>query len=390
MLTIIKNGEVYAPDYLGKQDILITFDKILAIAPHIQSPVEIGEVRKIDAAGCIVTPGFIDQHVHITGGGGEGGPVTRTPEITLSSLTTAGITTVVGLLGVDGITRSVMELLAKARALEHEGITSYIYTGAYQIPTRTITGDVRSDLFLVDKIIGTGEIAISDQRSSQPSFEMLTKLASETRVGGMLGNKAGVIHLHVGEGRQGLSLLFEIVDKTEIPITQFVPTHINRLSKLVRDGADFVKLGGHLDLTAGITPENDDPSSMEVCQALDYLVKHNIDLSRVTVSSDGNGSMPEFDAQGKLTDINVSSVSQLWQDVSKAVTQKIIPLPTALSLITRNAASVLKLSHKGVIKAGSDADLVIMDRGFNILKVIAKGQLMVDDGRAVVKGYFET
>ena len=71
------------------------------------------------------------------GGGGEGGFSTRTPEATLSDLTTAGVTTVVGTLGTDGIARDMNALLAKARGLEEEGITTYIYTGSYRLPLRT-------------------------------------------------------------------------------------------------------------------------------------------------------------------------------------------------------------------------------------------------------------
>ncbi len=390
LFTLIKNGDVYAPESIGRQDILLSGGKIAMVASKINIPRDFADLKEIDAAGSIVVPGFIDQHVHITGGGGEGGPATRTPEISLSRLTTAGITTVVGLLGVDGVTRSVAELLAKARALEGEGITSYIYSGAYEVPTRTLTGSVRTDIVLIDKVLGTGEIAISDHRSAQPTFEMLTKLAAEARVGGLLGNKAGVVHLHVGEGKHGLSLLFEIVDRSDIPITQFVPTHVNRLSSILRQGMTFLKMGGIVDLTAGITPDNDSPDSLEVWRAISLLLDENADLSRVTVSSDGNGSLPQFDSQGNLTGMKIGLVSQLWDDVAESVKRNIIPLPTAVSLITHNAARTLKLlPAKGLIAAGSDADLVIMNRAYNIDKVIARGRLMVDNGTPVVKGFFE-
>ncbi len=390
MFTLIKNGDVYAPDYLGRQDILIAGEKIIQIKPRIKLPHGFADLVEINAHEKLVVPGFIDQHVHITGGGGEGGPATRTPEIKLSHLTTAGITTVVGLLGVDGITRSVADVLAKAHALEEEGITSYVFTGAYAVPPRTVTGNISADLILIDKIIGVGEIAISDHRSAQPTFDMLIKLAAEARIGGLLGKKAGIVHLHIGEGKQGLSLLFDIVNKSDIPAGQFVPTHVNRLLRVFQESVKFLRLGGYLDLTAGIKPEKDSPDSLEVSQALRFLINENVDLRKVTVSSDGNGSLPQFDLLGNLTGINIGSVKLLWDDIRKAVKEQIISLPTAVSLVSQNVAGVLKLlPHKGLIAAGSDADLVLLDRDLNIDKVLARGKLMVDQGLAKTKGYFE-
>jgi len=390
MFTLIKNAETYTPDPSGINDVLIAGGKIAAIGPDLAAPQGLPDLLQIDGTNKILTPGFIDQHVHIAGGGGEGGPVSRTPEITLSKLTTAGITTVVGLLGVDGITRSMAELMAKARALEEEGITAFIYTGAYEIPTRTLTGNVRSDLVLIDKVIGTGEIAISDHRSVQPSVEILTKLAAEARVGWLLGKKPGVVHLHVGAGKQRLSLLFEIVKNTDIPITQFVPTHVNRQDMLFKEAVEFLQLGGNIDLTAGITKENESPQALEIFEALQLLINARADLQRVTVSSDANGSMPVFDNNGRLVEIGVGSVEELWKDIAKAVRKNVLPLPTALALITRNVADLLKLSPgKGNIAIDSDADLVLMDKNLNIDTVIAKGKLMVQKGQALVKGYFE-
>jgi len=390
MFTLLKNAEIYTPDQAGTNDLLIAGSRIAAIRPNISIPKGLPDLQEIDCSDKILCPGFIDQHVHISGGGGEGGPASRTPEINLSMLTMAGITTVIGLLGVDGITRSMAELLTKARALEEEGITAYIYTGAYEIPTRTLTGNVRSDLVLIDKVIGTGEIAISDHRSAQPSMEMLTKLASEARVGGLLGKKPGIVHLHLGDGKQRLSLLFEILKNTDIPVSQFVPTHVNRLDSLFDEAIEFLELGGNIDLTAGITKENESPYALEVHEALTRLVNAKAALNQVTVSSDANGSMPQFAKDGRLVGISVGSAAELWKDIAKAVRKNIIPLPTALALITRNVANLLKLSPvKGIIAVDSDADIILLDKEYIIDTVIAKGKLMVQNGQAVVKGYFE-
>ncbi|MGL4402621.1 MAG: amidohydrolase family protein, partial [Fusobacteriaceae bacterium] len=196
-MLLIKNAEVYSPEYLGKKDILVINDKIVEIKEKIENIENILEVKIIDATGKKIVPGFIDPHVHITGGGGEGSFKTRVPEIMLSKLTKAGITTVVGLLGTDGTTRSMENVVAKAKALTEEGITAYAYSGSYEIPTVTLTGSIRKDILYVSEIIG-GKTAISDHRDSSPTKDEICRLASDIRVANMLSGKSGGLVLHVG------------------------------------------------------------------------------------------------------------------------------------------------------------------------------------------------
>ena len=100
-MKVLKQGDIYAPEHLGRKDILIEGSRIARIADHIDEYDQIEEVEKVDLGGHILTPGYMDIHVHITGGGGESGPATRVPEASLSVLVRNGITTVVGLLGTD-------------------------------------------------------------------------------------------------------------------------------------------------------------------------------------------------------------------------------------------------------------------------------------------------
>jgi beta-aspartyl-dipeptidase (metallo-type) len=390
MFTLICGGEVYTPECLGVQDILCVQGHIIKVAPRIEFNQAVLPVEKVDAVGQKVVPGFIDGHVHIIGGGGEGGYRTRTPEIMLSDLTTAGITTVIGLLGTDGVTRNMNELLAKARALEEEGVSAYIYTGAYQVPTRTITDNVRSDLVLIDKVLGTGEIALSDHRSAQPSFAELAKLSAEARVGGILGGKAGVVHFHMGEGKKGLAPIFELLEHTDIPITQFIPTHVNRSNTLLEQSVNFAHLGGVIDLTAGIGPEDDAPYALTVDQAIHFLLSEGIPINQITVSSDGNGSLPQFDRKGNLIGIGIGSVQILWEDLRAGIKSNNIGIEAALRTITVNPARVLKLLPlKGQIAEGADADIVILNEDLSIDKVLSKGRLMVSGGHPRVWGTFE-
>ena len=389
MFKLIKNVDIYEPKPEGRKDILICNDKIIKVAASIESPAGF-EVETIDGSGFIAAPGFIDQHVHFIGGGGEGGPATRTPEIKISDLTTAGITTALGLLGTDGITRNSKSLLAKAMALEEEGITTFIYTGNYTIPFETLTGSIQSDLVLIDKIIGVGEVAMADHRSSQPSLEDFKKLYANTRVGGILSGKVGIVHLHLGDGPSGIRPLMEIAQTTEIPIKQFMPTHINRIDHLVTQSIEYLKMGGYVDLTSSFYKTADSPRTLSIADALKIYLDNGCPIEQVCASSDANGSIPVFDDKGELASIGVGTAAALFKDIRSAILDGIVTLEQGLSIITQNPAKALKLHpRKGSIREKSDADIVLLDNELNIHTVIAKGQIMVKNYEAVIKGYFE-
>ncbi|HSL93517.1 MAG TPA: beta-aspartyl-peptidase [Bacillota bacterium] len=380
MFVLLKGAHVFAPQDRGVLDVLLCGEKIVHMANEIEVPVGVGEVQVFDVSGHKLTPGLIDQHVHMIGGGGEGGPATRTPEVQLSQITSAGVTTLVGVLGTDGTTRSMEALLAKAKALEIEGLTTYVYTGAYQIPTPTITGSVRDDVLLIDKVIGVGELAISDHRSAQPTTRDVLKLAAEARVGGMLGGKPGLCHLHVGPGPAGLQPIFEMLELSDIPVTQFTPTHCDRSPALVEQSVRFAKMGGKVDLTAG---------SRTAGTIVDMLAA-GAPLSNITFSSDGNGSMPRFDAQGNFVGLGVGSLRTLLEVIRSLVNNHGFSLTDALRPVTTNVAQTLRLTNrKGCVEVGADADLLLLDNALSVRGVFARGQRMVWDGEIVVKGTFE-
>ncbi len=384
MFTLIKGGMVYAPHYLGKQDILLTGNAIAHIADTIELPASL-PVRTILAEGKMVTPGFIDLHVHIAGGGGES-PGTRTPEILLSSIVKAGVTTVIGCLGTDNVTRTPESLLAKAVQLEEEGISTCIYTGSYQVPPDTITGSVRKDIALIPKVVGIGELAIADHRSSQPTHDELCRIAAEARVGGMIGGKAGVVHLHVGSGHRGLEQIVRIVKETEIPIEQFLPTHVSRNPDLFEEAIEFAKAGGNIDLTA--ETENVD-FLMPVKKAITAALDKGVALEHLTISSDSNGSMPTFDEHGRLIKMGVGDIRNLYTAWKRLVTSN-VPLEDALQLVTSNPAKRTGIfARKGSLEVGKDADLLLIDENFDIETVIAKGRVMLHNGELLVKGIFE-
>ncbi|MFW6132195.1 MAG: beta-aspartyl-peptidase [Candidatus Aminicenantaceae bacterium] len=388
MLTIIRNGTIISPINLGKKDILISETAIEAINNPGEIQIKGLKTFEIDASEKYVLPGFIDSHVHIIGGGGEGGPVSRTPEIRIEDIIRCGVTTVIGCLGTDAITRHLTSLLAKARALESEGITTYMFSGSYEIPNKTITGSIRSDLVLIDKVIGAGEIAISDHRSSQPTFEELARLTAECRVGGMIGRKAGILHLHIGDSDKRLNFLFKLIKETEIPPTQVIPTHVNRNKSLLEQSIDFLLQGGTIDLTASIGPSPEDNRGVNIESAIKLCLKKNAPLQRITISSDGNGSLPVFDKNGQLIEMSISTQKDLLNRFCSLIKNKIISIEDAIRLFSTNPAEFYKLYKKGEIKVGNDADLLIMDKDLNITDLLSMGRLMIADRTLLAKGTF--
>ena len=393
MVTIIRNAKVYQPEYAGVKDILILGDRIAAVGEHLRA--DFGgslEVQEINGEGMAAVPGFIDSHEHIMGGGGEGGFHTRTPEASLGDLIRNGITTVVGCIGTDGVGRDMTALLAKAHALENEGITTYAYTGSYQVPVHTLTDSLMKDIMMLDKVIGVGEVAVSDHRSSQPSFEEFARIAADARVAGMLSGKAGIVNVHLGDSERRLDLIRRVIHETEIPASQFLPTHVNRNEALFEECLDFAAEGGTIDFTG-----NEDIDYWEticdevrVCRGIRHLLERGISSDRFTISSDGQGSMPVFNAQGEYQGIGIGKASCLLKEVRECVQKEDIPLETAIKGITCNPASILKLDRKGRIKAGFDADICLLEEGtLKLNTVIAKGQVMVKDGEQKVFGTFE-
>jgi beta-aspartyl-dipeptidase (metallo-type) len=386
---LIKQVEAFAPERIGRKDILIGGEKILEISDR---RIDTGNlpVTMIEGKGKFLVPGLIDSHVHICGGGGEGGYKTRTPEMKMTEMIRAGVTTVVGCLGTDGITRTMENLVSKAYSLREEGVSAWCYSGSYQVPVRTLTGDIMKDVMLVDPIIGIGEIALNDHRSSSPTVEELARMTSEARVGGMLSGKAGVVNCHLGDGDFDLDQIEEVLERFVLPISQFIPTHMNRNPRLFEKGIRHALKGGMVDMTTSTTPQFIEEGEVPAAEGLYRMKQAGVALSRITFTSDGHGILPKFGPNGEFEGFAVGRLDSLIESVREAVNQFNIPLEEAIEPVTSTPASYLKLNSKGRISVGKDADLVLLDQAhLEIQHVIARGRICMAEGVMQVRNTVE-
>ena len=383
---LILNADVYAPEPLGVKHLLIVDNQIHRMFDQQpdQALISALNAEVTDAQNCALVPGFIDGHAHITGGGGESGPESRVPPIPLSLFTAAGITSVVGLLGTDDLTRNTETLVTQARGLSAEGLSAWCYCGGYHLPPTTVTGSVRGDIVFIDPVIGVGELAISDHRSSQPTLTELLKIASEAHVAGLMTGKAGILHLHLGDGKRGLQLVRQALEESEIPARVFNPTHVNRQRWLFDEACELTQLGCVIDVTAFPADEQ----SWSAAEAVALYLQRNLPVDCLTVSSDGGGCLPQFDAQGQLISMDFGRSSALFDSFCELLNQG-FSMDQILPFYSTNVARLLRLPGKGRIAEGMDADLLLIDNQQQLTHVMARGRWHRYNNQQRVKGMFE-
>lgn len=385
-MILFKQAELFAPEPLGRKDVLVAGTRIEAIADEIPEPKGL-ELEVISADGLRLIPGLIDGHVHIAGAGGEGGPATRTPELNLSQLVVGGITGVIGCLGTDGYTRSVESVLMKAKALRAEGVSAWIMTGSYQVPPPTLLGDVARDIAMIEECVGVGEVAIMDHRSSCPSVDELARLAKQARVGGMLGGKAGLVNLHMGDAEHPFRLLYSVIEQHQLKLKQFIPTHGNRNHWIFEDSKEYAR-NGYIDLTASSWPYFPD-EEIKPSKAVAELLKAGVPIEHITLSSDGCGSLPGFDEHGNLVKIETGQPSSILREMLDMLRQEKLPLEVAVRTVSTNVAEAWRLPRKGRLRPGHDADLTFLDHQDRVYHVVAMGAFLMRDATLLRKGTFE-
>lgn len=375
---LIKNADVYAPEHIGSRDLFIVGGKIVAMEPELD--VKLPGLEVIDAKGAAVTPGLIDQHIHVTGGGGEGGWKSRCPELVFSELVRAGVTTFLGVSGTDSMSRSIENLLAKVRGLKEEGASGWMWTSNYSYPVTTITGSVKTDMFAIPEVLGV-KIALGDHRSSFPSMEQVRAIVADVRVAGMLTGKTGFLHVHLGDFPSSFDI-FEGIVNSGLPIKHIRPTHVARHPEVFRRAMEFAKKGGMIDVTTG-----GGCYMGTAADAVKMALENGVPLDRITMSSDGHGSMPRFNEQGEMVGLATGKINcdfEAVQDLARAY-----GLETALRPMTTSIARALCLPGKGEVAVGFDADLLFLDKDLRITDVFMKGDACMRGGTVVKKGAFE-
>jgi beta-aspartyl-dipeptidase (metallo-type) len=224
------------------------------------------------------------------------------------------------------------------------------------------------DIVIIDKVIGTGEVAIADYRWITPRLHELATVVTETMLGGMMGGKAGVTHFHVGSGKERLSVLHELLDNYEMPAACLYATHINRNEALLDDAAKLARRGAYVDM---------DTTEEKLAEHLQYYREHGGPLAQLTVSSDAHtpGGSP----------------AKLYRQFVACVRDEALPLPDVLPLFTRNTAQVLKLPDKGTLAEGKEADVLVLDKeSLELVHVFGKGRQFIKDRELIVESEQES
>ncbi|MFL5612981.1 MAG: amidohydrolase family protein [Gemmatimonadaceae bacterium] len=366
MFVLIEDAEVYDPEPLGKRSILIVDEKIQKVGSVDRAALErVGvEVEVVNADGCLALPGFIDPHEHLLGGSGEGSLALQTPMLFPREILRAGITSVVGTLGVDTTMKTIAGLLARVKTLREEGLSAWMWSGGYNVPPTTVMGTIREDMLFVDEVIGAGEVAISDERSLNQSSQELAKLVRDTHVGGLLSGKAGLTHFHVGEEEKRLQPLQELIEEFHVKPEWLYPTHVQRNERLLREAIDLANAGAAVDF---------DVVNEDLAKWFRFYLENGGPLERLTVSSDADSSTPDIFAE----------------QIRGLATTHGFSLDLVLPLVTTNPANVLKLKGKGRIAAGCDADLLIVAPDtLELRDVITRGQFGMRNGSVVHREKF--
>lgn len=368
-------------------DIAVGGSTILAVEHGISAGTLGGEV--IDLQGRVVIPGLVDGHVHFLGAAGDEGYSSKTPEVYLSHFVTAGVTTAVGCLGFGRGSEDLRHLYVKAQTLASEGLSTYIYTGSFQLPSPSITGSAAQDLVLLPYVLGV-KVAIADAYSSQPTASELARLAGEAFVAGLQSGKPGLLHVHVGHQGDPFDLIRQVQKLSGVPKKQFILTHCNWSSSLVEGALEYARDGGFVDFSTVLSPKRGSVTSISAADALRRLMEGGVPIAQVTFSSDGNVGMPMRNADGTQRGLYLERMESLWEEI-KSLVKDGLPLGQVIRVATENPARRLGLyPRKGAVEAGSDADMIVLNDDLSIQAVYLGGKPAVRNGKPVLFSRFES
>lgn len=386
MLTLIQGAERFSPQALGTGDVLVGGGKVLALDDSAAALPDALAVDRVDAQGKLLLPGLVDALTHPCGGGGEGGFGNRTEELDAEAFIRAGVTTPVGALGTDSLGRSLEVLYGNVMGLRARGLRAHMYSGAYRVPAPTLTGDLARDIYLVEPVIGAGEVAISDHRGAQPGAAELRRLAADTQLGGILVGSGGTVLVHVGDGEARLQPLRDAISGSDLQPRVFYPTHVNRSRALLDEAAKWALEGGYVDITVSTTPELIAAGDLAAADALQRLVEAGAPPEHITCSSDAGGSLPLYE-NGELKGSTAARPGVLMELLLDLWEKDRDFFAIALAAVTSNAAAALRLPGHGELAVGNDADLVLVDpTSGQVTDVLCCGRWLLRGGTACASG----
>jgi beta-aspartyl-dipeptidase (metallo-type) len=383
---LLKGGHVFDPEDRGIADVLILDDRIAAVGRDLPAPTGIGEGEIVSVADRIVLPGLIDGHIHVMGASGLGGPLTRSPDLQIERIAGVGVTTVVSPLGADCLSRSIPCLLARAAALECEGISAYCCTGGWKLPVPTLTGDPQADIAYVDRVVGI-KVAISEPLAPLYGMDELCRLAHAAFTGGRLAGKRAVLHAHVGDHPEGLMPLREVQRRTGVPHDRLLAIHVNRNPGLWKQAMEYARDGGSIDLTAMQRPETGHPSAIRPAEGIREALAAGVPAPRITLSTDSGVPYPRLDATGQAVGLYMAGPESILVTVRELVDGG-MSWGQAVAFAGQHVADLLGLRRKGRIAAGRDGDLLVLTPAGDVDRVYARGRLLVDRGTPMVLGAF--
>ncbi len=371
MFTLYQNAELYTPDSVGEKDILTWRDRIVKIGKGLSLPQDHAG-RTVDLAGKKVIPALVDTHVHITGGGGEGGFTTRMTELTYEETVSAGVGCMVGVLGTDGYGRRPEDVLIKCMQIREWGIECYMLTGSYTLPVVNILGEVAKDVLFFEPILGAGELALADHRGSCMTAEELLRIACDVRNGARLAGKKGTVNIHLGNYEGAFEIMLQVA-KTDITLRPvLVPTHIGRKRHVFESAMEWLEFGGGADITAGMDSNGD---TLSASDALQEIWQRRGTIDKITITSDGCGSLPKFDELGNLITIEKGTSKVLLESLRDIMQKDFIPLETALLPFTKTPAQVFGFTTgAGEIKEEGKANFLVLDDGLHLQATVLNGK----------------
>ena len=428
---IVRGGQVVTPHGVAGVDVAIQDGKIVALAhPGV---LEAEVKRVIDATGKIVLPGGIEPHTHIgipvpEKWAGRPEVFTQPPEAATRAAAFGGVTTLLDFAGALPVTSDdpvstdpiMRQLESRRQAFAGHSYTdfAYHYILAGAVSPRTI-----------------GEIGESIQ-SGLASFKIFTTFAGRVPYGHLqaifeeVAKHGGIMAVHAEdddmvtymeeklkrEGQdQGYNLhlvhsnLSEDVSfRKVIRMAEHAEVAIYFVHVTAKEGVAAVgeargrgqpvygeALHNYLEFTCD-DYRKPDGTKIHTYPAIKYAADRDALKSGLT---DGRLSTTATDEYTTYKDVKfwgqtVESVcgghngieTRLPVAFTKFVSQGGMPLTRFADITTTNAAKILGLyPQKGVIAAGSDADLVLMDPG--IQKTITLDDLQADSDYSIWEGF---